>query len=180
MLETLAYVANCINKKNITWGVGGSLLLHFHQLVKDPNDIDLLVSENHAINLIKTLNELGSAKDASSTYPFCTTYFSTSIVNTTEIDVMGGFCIQHPVGKYKLTFDEESVVDSITINKNKVPLTALEDWYVLYQLMPNKQEKVTLLEDYFSKNGIKHPFLLEKALQQPLPVSIREKIENLM
>ncbi|MBE4906927.1 hypothetical protein IMZ08_02495 [Bacillus luteolus] len=180
MLETLAYIANSINEKNITWGVGGSLLLYFHQLVKDPNDIDLLVSENDALTLIKTLNELGSSREAYSTYPFCTKYFSTLIVNTTEIDVMGGFCIQHPVGKYKLEFDEKSVVDYITINKSKVPLTALEDWFVLYQLMPNKQEKVALLENYFSKNGIKHPYFFEKALQQPLPVGVREKIENLM
>ncbi len=180
MLETLAYIANSINKKNINWGVGGSLLLYFHQLVKDPNDIDLLVSEKDALTLIKTLNELGSSREAYSMYPFCTTYFSTSIVNTNEIDVMGGFCIEHPLGEYKLLFDEMSVVDYITIDKSKIPLTALEDWFVLYQLMPNKHEKVTLLENYFLENGIKHPYLLEKAIQQPLPVDVRKKIEHLL
>lgn len=180
MLETLAYIANSINKKNITWGVGGSLLLHFHQLVQHSNDIDLLVSENHAINFIKTLNGLGTSRETHSTSPFCTTYFSTFIVNTTEIDIMGGFCIEHPVGKYKLIFDEKSVVDYITINKINIPLAALEDWYVLYQLMPKKSDKVLLLENYFSKNGIKHPNLLKQALQQPLPVDVKEKIENLL
>jgi hypothetical protein len=180
MLDTLAYLANVINKKNITWGVGGSLLLYFHQLVHHPNDIDLLVDENHACHLIQTVNMLATPRETISKAPFRTAYFAGATVNNTEIDIMGGFSIQHSEGIYTLSFDEKSVVEYITINNTKIPLASLEDWYVLYQLIPNKQDKVTTLEKYFKENGVKHPSLLEKALQHSLPADIREKIRNLI
>lgn len=180
MLDTLAFLAKEMNKRNITWGLGGSLLLHFHQLVDHPNDIDLLVDEKHAIDLIEIIHSLGEPIEAVSKSPFFTTYFAKSKVNTTEIDIMGGFCIQHSEGMYKLLFDEKSITDFVKVDDIDIPMAALEDWYILYQLIPNKQDKVDVLDSYFRKNGIKHPVILERALKQPLPINIKEKVTNLM
>lgn len=81
---------------------------------------------------------------------------------------MGGFGIQHIDGIYKLSFDKKSIVAYKKINGVDIPLCSLEDWYVLYWLIPNKQEKALLIENYLRANGLMYPHLLETALKQPL------------
>ncbi|MET3697044.1 hypothetical protein SAMN05877753_101377 [Bacillus oleivorans] len=90
---------------------------------------------------------------------------------------MGGFAIQHQEGIYKLTFNEESIVDHKNINGVEIPLCSLEDWYVLYWLIPDKREKADLIENYLRNKGVKHPRLLEKALEQPLPFEVKERVD---
>jgi hypothetical protein len=181
MLETLSMIGNTItNIRKITWGVGGSLLLNFHKLIDNPNDIDILVDERDASNLNEIIKPLGENKETIRTNPFRTTYFTKYRINNIDIDIMGGFGIQHNEGVYKLLFREDSVVAHKKINGIEIPLCALEDWYVLYNLIPNKQEKVAIIEQYLKSNGIKHSKLLERALKEPLPIEVRERVIKLL
>ncbi|MCT1902467.1 hypothetical protein [Oceanobacillus sojae] len=100
MLHALAKTADILNENNIIWGLGGSLMLHMHGIIDNPNDIDLLVSENHAPLAGKVLDNLGERK-----------------------------------------------------------------------------ETVHLIEQHFKEKGINHPDLLIKALRQPLPEPLRNKIQ---
>jgi hypothetical protein len=181
MLETLSLIGNTIaNRRNITWGVGGSLLLHFHNLINDPNDIDLLVDERDASHIEAVLIPLGETRKAIRQSPFCSTHFTKYCIHNIDIDVIGGFSIEHNNGVFKLLFNEDSVVEHIEVNGIEVPLCSLEDWYVLYNLMQNKQDKVIIIENYLKLNGIKHPHLLERALKEPLPFEVRERVEKLL
>lgn len=176
MIETLNEIVAEIGERKLTWGVGGSLLLNFHGLIQHPNDIDLLVKEEDASELNKVLSSIGTSKEANPFSPFRTVHFSKFKIGKVDIDSMGGFAIEHDEGVYRLQFDEDSVVGSFA----GIPLSSLEDWYVLYSLIPNKQEKAELIEGYFKKNGVQHPWLLEKALSEPLPFTIREKVKSLL
>ncbi|MFD2657655.1 hypothetical protein [Gracilibacillus thailandensis] len=60
MLETLSFIGNIFNNQNITWGVGGSLLLRFHQLIDKPNDIDILVDLDHTTQMNQILSLIGT------------------------------------------------------------------------------------------------------------------------
>ncbi|MHA6250637.1 nucleotidyltransferase family protein [Oceanobacillus sp. CAU 1775] len=179
MLKTLAFIAEELNEHKITWGVGGSLLLNFYKLIDKPNDIDILVDEADAARLNKIMLSIGSACEATSIRPFCTTYFSEYEMNKVEIDVMGGLAIQHDVGIYKLAHKQESIVASKLVNGIEIPLCSLEDWYILYWLIPNKQEKAILIEEYLMRNGVEHPRIIEDALKQPLPIEVRKRVEKL-
>jgi hypothetical protein len=178
LLKTLSFVSGKLSSKNITWGVGGSLLLSFYQIIDKPNDIDILVDEVHATKLNKILSSIGESKEALSTEPFCTTYFSKYRINGIDFDVMGGFAIQHDEGIYKISFQQDSILTYKNINGTDIPLCSLEDWYVLYWLIPNKQEKAMLIEKYFKANGIAYPYLLTEALKQPLPLEVKERIKK--
>jgi hypothetical protein len=93
---------------------------------------------------------------------------------------MGGFAIEHNEGVYKLSFKEESIVAHKKINGEDIPLCALEDWYILYWLIPNKQEKAVLIENHLRTTGVKHSRLLEEALRQPLPFEVKERVIKLL
>jgi hypothetical protein len=43
-----------------------------------------------------------------------------------------------------------------------------------------REEKVILIENELSRNGIKHPFLLERALGQPLPKQVKANVETMI
>ncbi|MEH7224665.1 hypothetical protein V7112_12725 [Bacillus sp. JJ1566] len=176
MIKTLREFAAAIGDRKIVWGVGGSLLLSVHGLVQHPNDIDLLVKEEDAVDLNEILAGLGTPIEAESKLPFKTSHFAKFNVGGIQVDSMGGFAIEHNEGVFRLPFDEDSVVGSF----EEIPISSLEDWYVLYWLIPNKQEKAILIENHFKKNRVKHPGLLVRALNQPLPHEIREKVVKLL
>ncbi|HBJ2609223.1 hypothetical protein [Clostridium botulinum] len=56
----------------------------------------------------------------------------------------------------------------------------MEDWYVIYQLIPNREAKVKVIESYLLLNGINNSFLLERALKRNLPIELREKIKKIL
>ncbi|MBP1949421.1 nucleotidyltransferase domain-containing protein [Virgibacillus litoralis] len=180
MLKTLSFIADRLNNKKIIWGVGGSLLLNFYKLIDKPNDIDILVDEANATQLNEEMSSIGRPKEAIRSNPFRTTYFSKYSINEIDIDIMGGFAIQHKEGVYKLSFKQESIVAHKKINGLDIPLCSLEDWYILYLLIPNKQEKAILIENYLRTNGVKYPRLLEEALKQSLPLEVKGRVKGLL
>ncbi|WP_096186600.1 nucleotidyltransferase domain-containing protein [Evansella halocellulosilytica] len=107
---------NKLNDEQMTWAVGGSLLLHFHKLIDHPNDIDIIVSENDAAHLNKILKTLGNQETAAHKAPFQTTYFSKYTIKGTSIDIMGGFAIQHEAGIYRFLFSNESITNKMKLN----------------------------------------------------------------
>ncbi|MEC5424771.1 hypothetical protein QGM71_14890 [Virgibacillus sp. C22-A2] len=180
MLKTLSFIGDRLSNKNITWGVGGSLLLSFYKIIDKSNDIDILVDETNATKLNEIMSSIGKPKEALSSNPFRTMNFSKYRINGTDIDVMGGFAIQHEEGIYKISLQQESIVTHKKINGVDIPLCSLEDWYILYWLIPNKQEKASLIESYLRTNGVAYPQLLEEALKQSLPLEVKERVERLL
>ncbi|WP_208588756.1 nucleotidyltransferase domain-containing protein [Gracilibacillus suaedae] len=180
MLETLSFIGNRFNNQNITWGVGGSLLLRFHQLIDKPNDIDILVDLDNTTQINRILSLIGTEKEVIQTEPFRTKYFNKFHVNNIDLDIMAGFAIQHQEGNYQLSFTKQSIVEYKQLNGVDIPLCALEDWYMLYWLIPGKKEKAVLIENYLKATGIKHPSVFEEGLKQPLPADLQCKIMHLL
>jgi hypothetical protein len=61
-----------------------------------------------------------------------------------------------------------------------IPLTSLEDWYVLYQLMPDREPKVKLIEDHLLGGGCIDMSVLDRALARALPPHVRARTKRLM
>lgn len=179
-LNTLSHIASNINKNNISWCIGASLLLNFHSLVDNPQDMDIIVDKFQAEELTSLLSSLGKVGSKGSLYPYATEHFYQYIVEDLSVDIMGGFKILHDKGIYEFILDSQSIVDCKDINNVSLPLSSLEDWFVLYQLMPNREPKVTLIEDHLRANGVKHRNLLERALTQPLPEKVEARIIKLL
>ncbi|MFA9560494.1 hypothetical protein ACERII_24650 [Evansella sp. AB-rgal1] len=95
------------------------------------------------------------------------------------MDVMGEFKIKHDHGVYVLPFQEHSVTFHF-VKGVKVPFCKLEDWYILYQLIPDREEKVKKIENYLTRTGFDHTELLQRSLANSLPEKVKVRIQKLL
>lgn len=180
MFNTLSYIGKKLNDADITWGVGASILLNKFGLINKPNDIDILISIDDIKKADEILKSIGEKKKWEKTSTYSTKYFYEYVINGIDIDVMSGFAVNHKSGVFRYIFDDNSVSELKLINGVNIPFTSLEDWYIIYQLIPNRESKVEMIEKYILSNGIKKPMLLERALKGCLPADVRLKIKNIL
>lgn len=180
LLDTLSYIGSKLNEENIAWAVGASILLNHYGLVDKPNDIDIMVHIKDIEKADKVLTSLGKRKIQEKVSTYDTEYFYEYVVNGIDVDVMAGMIINHEEGAYEYKFDSEAIADKKIINAIEIPLTSLEDWYVLYQVIPNREIKVKLIEEYLLQNKTKNPELLIRALEGNLPNKVRNRIIQFM
>ncbi|WP_252235235.1 hypothetical protein [Clostridium sp. ZS1] len=178
IFKTLSYIGENLNDNGVVWAVGASILLNSYGLADYPNDIDILVDTNDIERVDKILKSIGEKKERKESKIYSTKYFYEYVVNGIDIDVMSGLNINYNGGVFKYTFDNKSISEFKNINGVNIPLTSLEDWYVIYQLIPNREKKVNFIEDYLISNGIKNKGLLERTLKCELPDEVRNKIKK--
>ncbi|GAK00217.1 nucleotidyltransferase [Geomicrobium sp. JCM 19055] len=180
LLEQLVRLAQQLNENKITWAIGGSLLLSQYGIVKKVNDIDVLVSEKDVGYTKTIIDTIGNEKEAQKYSPFRTSYFYKYTMNDVEVDLMSGLALEHENGVYILSLTPDSNVTCTQISDVSIPLCTLEDWYILYSLMPNKEEKELLLFRYLQEHGISNKQLLIEACRKPLPDRVRGNVEQLL
>ncbi|EZH64860.1 hypothetical protein DH09_20320 [Bacillaceae bacterium JMAK1] len=180
LLDELACLGKHLNDNKISWGIGGSLLLLQNGIVQKANDIDILVSEEDGDRCKAIIDKIGKEEEAQKYAPFRTAYFYKYTINNVEVDLMSGLALEHENGIYKFFLTPNSIVAYSQINGTEIPLCALEDWYILYSLMPNKEEKEYLLRHYFQTHGISNKQLMIEANRQPLPLKVKDNVEQLL
>lgn len=178
LLKTLSLIGKELNANKITWAVGASLMLNHYGLVDSPGDIDILVTTTDIDKALEILKGMGHLHDYEKNASYATTYFYELTINGVDIDLMSDMKIVHSQGTYTYDFNQDAIVNQMIINQVSIPLTSLEDWYVLYQLI-GRQAKVQMIEDYLKSNGVEHPHRLKAVLSDALPTSIIEKTRSL-
>ncbi len=173
--EALLRVADVLNRNTVDWGLGGSSMLWFHGLADRPHDIDLLVAERDAPRAHELLSRLGTNEAVAPKEPFCTKHFTHYAILGTEVEVIGLFGIRHAEGVYRLDWRRDENTRVERLKDVGIPLTPLEDWFVLYLLMPGRSGKADLIEACLKRQGIRRD-RLEAALRQPLPAEVRARV----
>ncbi|MHB8107118.1 MAG: nucleotidyltransferase domain-containing protein [Candidatus Cryosericum sp.] len=181
LFDTLVLIARALNQSNVHWGVGASVLLYYHGLVDAPRDIDIITNEADADVVASILGSMGHEEPGDPARSlYSTSRFLEYTVDGTDVDVMAGFAIRHHSGTYVFPFDDRSVTMWKSVEGVIIPFSSLEDWYVLYQLMPGREAKVKLIEDHMRSNGITDEVLLDRALAAELPADVRARTERLL
>lgn len=180
MFNTLAYIGEQLNNQKILWGIGASILLYHYGLVDKPNDIDILVALEDVEKLDHILQGLGEKTKWEKTATYKTKHFYEYVINDIDVDVMSGLRINSGEKTYNYMFDSSSIVGSMNVNNVMIPLMSLEDWYVIYQLIPKREEKVLMIEGYLLENGLQNPKLLDRALTGNLPPKVRKRIQVML
>ena len=180
MFETLCRIAEAFNKENLTWAVGASIMLHHYGLVVQPRDIDLLVTVEDVDKAGKILDQMGHLCPPSPKGTYATTYFLEYDVEGTDIDLMADMRIKHGDETFVYGFDHNSITDHMSLNSVPVPLTSLEDWYVIYQMIPGREKKVNLIKQYLTDHGIQHSHILNAYLETSLPEEVKQSILALL
>ena len=180
MINTLSYIGEKFNDSNITWAVGASVLLNQFGFIDKPNDIDIFIEINDIERADEILKSIGDKKQCKKTSTYSTKYFYEYLIDGIDVDVMSEFAVNHSSGVFEYIFDHNSISEFKVINGVSIPFTSLEDWYVIYQLIPNRESKVEIIEKYLLSNGVKKNMLLKRALKGCLPMEVRRKIENIL
>ncbi len=180
-LQVLSDIARLFADEGIVWGVGASLLLWHHGVTDRFSDIDFVVVPEHALRADVLLSARGKKSFRESSEYYFTEYFFEYTLDGVDLDLMSGFGIRNYGCRYLYDFSAASVVEFADIGGVRVPFTALESWYVLYAMMPNREQRLAQLEQYFRDHGIRHSALLQEALDsENLPQPIKNRVRDLM
>lgn len=143
-LQVLAKLAETLNAAEITWAVGGSLLLYLHQKTDTFHDIDLMVCDEDAEKLKAALLSLGTLAPPNPNPQYKTRYFFEFTIDGVEVDVMAGLVIVRGGREYDCTFTKKRIAEYRILGGARVPLQALADWKRYYRLMgrPEKAKRI--------------------------------------
>ena len=149
-LTVLAKIAEALNHEHITWGVGASLLLYFHQITDDFHDIDLMTTEEDVDKLKKILEGMGTLQLSNPNAQYHSRHFFEFVIDGVDIDVMEGFVIVKDGQEYDCSFSAGSVAKHITFNGQDIPLQSVADWRRYYELM-GRNAKVEMIDMHEAK-----------------------------
>ncbi|MGP4079839.1 hypothetical protein ACTWQL_07965 [Pseudalkalibacillus sp. R45] len=172
--DVIERVSQELNKKEVLWGIGGSHVLYEHGLDIRPSDVDLVIAGEDSEKAKDVLDRIAEKLPSETKPPYKTKHFNTYLIEGVSIDFMAGFAVLHDSGVYELIFDQQS----IAYHDENIPYTSLEDWFVLYHLIPKKGKKADLIESYWKENGVKNPYLLKRASDRPLPEMVKQRIHK--
>lgn len=175
---TLHKLSKTLNDSNITWGIGGSTLLEYYGLPTTPDDLDLWIHPE----------DIGKAKRVFEKYEHINTniylpekyHFKIHFYDI-EVDFVSCFMIKP--NQYKFSFYiTPNHLRYIKMNELDIPVTYLEDWYIIYKLL-KRDDKAKLIEEYFNNASIEMSVdALNLSLNDKsntIPIKILKSVQNI-
>lgn len=148
--KTLLFLADKLNKQDVTWGLGGSMLLNFYGIVDSVNDIDIVVDIKDRDKLLDAIKECVSLEKSVST-EYLTDYFYAAFINRVEIDFMLNFKVRTEAGLYVFPFGKDKIEKQVELDGITVNLCRLSEWEKAYRAM-GRENKADLIAEYFKQN----------------------------
>lgn len=150
--RTLIQLAQLLNLNHINWALGGSALLKLSGIELDVNDIDIMIHENDFDSCIDLLRSVSIECEVIQSEIFKTKYYRKFIWNNIHIDCMGGMSIHLSNNVFNYQYDHKD--KDVVLDNIYIPLCYIEDWYILYHLMPNRETKINMIEYYYNDHPI--------------------------
>lgn len=176
MEQVLARIGTKFNEAGLIWGVGASMVLYYHGLGDHPSDIDLFVALPDWSVALQILQEMGEYQGSRPNANFPSKKFGEFVIDSVDVDLIGDFVIHHRDICYEYLFDEQSSPEKMIVRGVPIPVGTLEDWLVLYYLMPGRQKKYQLILDHLRKCGLTHQTLLKRAMTKHLPEELKTDV----
>ncbi|NCB28661.1 MAG: hypothetical protein EOM63_02715 [Clostridia bacterium] len=175
----LCKVAEQLSAANILWALGGSMLLCKNGIVDHSDDIDLILAPEDAPRADAILSSLGKKYPRVPTPSYATQFFHRYDIDGVHLTIISGLTLHYKGFLYRYQFDRDAIVSMQPVGHVYVPCTALEDWWVLYQMMPDRAERFLALDKYMSSHGVRYPERFGKLRRQPLPPAVLAGIRRL-
>lgn len=141
-----------LNEEKIAYGLGGSSMLYFHQLVLEPRDLDVVVAVSDFQHLVDVFEKLGTVIYEEDSGDYRTEKFATIKFKSIEVDVMAGFKVEHDKGVFEFIFDPKKLHKG-KLKDLTVYLTKLEDWLVAYSVFNDPKNRVPLIREALIRQG---------------------------
>lgn len=92
-LKILSLIAKELNDAEITWALGGSILLYLNGYTTKFDDIDTEIKEEDVFTAKEILLKHGYLEINEKNFDFNTKYFFEFKIHNVDIDIMAGLCI---------------------------------------------------------------------------------------
>ena len=171
-------VLELLEARDISYSIGGSLLLYLKELPVVPNDVDIVVQRELFAEAKQVLQESAvKYEDKPAQGRFltraCTTF---EMSDGVDVDLMTDFAVLYETNVIRMPF----IAVTEQTKEGLLPLGSMEAWYVMYWLLPGKEKKRALMEDYFHSNGLTDTSYLKQALMLDLPEPASGAISRLL
>ena len=173
--KVLVQLAKLLNSNLINWAVGGSKLLRLSGMELDVNDLDIMIHEHDFDRCIELLKSVSIECEVKESEIFKSKNYRKLCWDNVQIDCMSGMTIQLNENVFVYEFDckdKEILYENISI-----PLCFLEDWYVLYHVMPHREAKIKIMEMFFMNHTIQDRRYYA-LLELNIPMDIRIKMND--
>jgi len=180
MNNVIINITREFRKADIHWGIAGSKLLNFYGITETVNDLDLIVTIEDVDSALLILDKMGTRIEIPNKSEYFTESFTRYLIDGIELDMMANFKIKHEAGIYDFQFDRTTKVQTFQLEEELIPLTSLEEWYIAYLLMKNRDSKAQIIEEYFLKEKKVDLGLLMNRMHQGIPVEVLLRINRLV
>ena len=149
-LRVLVKIARMFNQADITWAVGGSMLLYFHNITKEFHDIDIMVLDSDAEAVKALLLTLGTLEPPKASVKFKSKAFYEFTIDGVDVDVMAGFVIVQDGKEHDCSLQGNEITDFIQLQNERIPLHTIAAWRRNYIFM-GKPDTVRLIDSITKK-----------------------------
>jgi hypothetical protein len=171
--HVLFEVSQKFNDLPIIYGVGASTMLKLRGIDISVHDIDIMVKDDQYILAYECLKTFCDEQIVEPSNLFKTLHFKRFNYKGIDIDLMSGMGIVHESGIFKYNFDvAEKCFDLENIS---IPICFMEDWFVFYHLMLNRNNTINLIKSYFLSHPVNKSRLL-KIIELSLPNELRQAL----
>lgn len=147
-LAVLKEIAEQLNDHFIEWALGGSMLLAFHNMTDDADDLDLMILESDAKRVEEIFDRLGVREKSKSSEKYQTRCFMEYVVQGVSVDIMAGFTIVKEDQTHYLPLESEGIEEIIYWRRAWIPLQSVSRWEQYYEWM-GRNEKVEMIRSKY-------------------------------
>ena len=177
-LAVLARAGRALNASRAVWALGASALLYLHGVTEDFHDLDLLIDpDTVGVGAAALLAEGAERRGAPApSAAFCTERFEPLRLAGVDIDLLCNFTIRRKEALYRYDFHSGRIEGTALVQRVRIPLCPLADWFVLYQLMPARAKNARLIARHLASvpEGDSRLWLTQW-LNSRLPGEVRER-----
>ncbi len=178
-MTALHKVMFLMSQKKVPCHIGGSLLLARSGIKTEVHDIDLLFRYQD-YETVKSLLSDYVIEHASHEGYYLTIELLKIHVEGVDFDLIFDFSFQSDGMIYTYPFDKPKSSFRLKIDGHMYSFSRLEEWYLIYSLLPNRSRKVKLIADYFAQHRNADSKYLKAMLKRNLPESNVEEINRLI
>jgi hypothetical protein len=143
----LISLAKDLNKHNIRWAIGGSLLLFFEGYDNSVADIDIIVHDDDYLLLLEMLKSYKYTYQSPND-KYLTKHFFSLFSEGVDVDIMIGFKVVKEDHIYEFPFHIEK---EILLEDTTISLSSVDEWLTAYKAM-NRIDKVLLIQANKKRN----------------------------
>lgn len=151
-IELLKKIALQFEKADITWALGGSMMLYFKGIVPVFQDIDLMVADADAQTVQSILCSMGQMQPQTPNPKFRSKAFMEFVIDSVDVDVIAGFAIVSGDSVVDCSLQKEQIAERMPLGEACIPLQSPALWCRYYRLM-DRNEKAQMIEQALSDSG---------------------------